>query len=334
MVCFFLFYTERSASPRIRQVVRPSAFEAAQLQQVLPGNLYRTTPSPVGSMPVRNGSFIAAGTQSRGSVPLLQQSRGTQSWSALVRGDQQQLGVINPGITSLRQYAPGLLESVPLTSMAAGSVQQAIPSASNSVPCFPESSLLPGSGPVSMANFVQSPGTIPFAMATQQAPGLIPGLHHMPGGPLNGVAGIWQAGGHLAGTNQAAPEPSPDALRLLQRQWVHTMAPPSSVQQTVTASASNPHPGPVVPSTNRYLRAVQQALILNPALGNVAGQVNAAGAGIWQHGAALPAVASQPTAPAPASSNAQPGARTGPQTSGAGAQGGSGEEVVCLSDDD
>ena len=147
MVCFFLFYTERSASPRIRQVVRPSAFEAAQLQQVLPGNLYRTTPSPVGSMPVRNGSFIAAGTQSRGSIPLLQQSRGTQSRSAMVRGDQQQLGVINPGITSSRQYTPGLLESTPLTSMAAGSVQQAMPSASNSVPCFPVSSLLPDSAP-------------------------------------------------------------------------------------------------------------------------------------------------------------------------------------------
>ncbi|PAN03583.1 hypothetical protein PAHAL_1G006900 [Panicum hallii] len=327
------------------QVVRPSAFEAVQLQPVLPGNFYRTTPSPVGSMPARNGSFIAAGTQSHGPVPILQQfqqSRGTQSPSAMVRGDQQQLGAINPGITSLRQYAPGLLESfasvsalagVPLTSTAAGSVQQAMPSASNSLPPFPESSLVPGSAPVSMGNFVQSPSTIPFAMAAQQAPGLIPGLHRMPGGPLNGAAGIWQAGGHLAGTNQAAPEPSPDALRLLQRQWGHAMAPPSSVQQTVTASASNPHPGPVAPSTNRYLMAVQQALIPNPARGNVAGQVNAA-VGVWQHGAALPAVASQPTARGPSSSNAQPGARTGPQTSGVGAQGGSGEEVVCLSDDD
>ncbi|RLN07805.1 uncharacterized protein C2845_PM11G12100 [Panicum miliaceum] len=310
------------------QMVRPSAIEAV--------HLYRTTPSPVGSMPVRNGSFRAAGTQSRGPVPILQQlqqSRGTQSPSAIVRGDRQQLA-LNPGITSSRQYAPGLLESfasvrasggAPLTSTAAGSVQQAMPSASNSLPPFP------GSAPVSMANFVQSPSTIPFAMAAQQAPGLIPGLHHMPSGPLNGAAGIWQAGGHLAGTNQAAPEPSPDALRLLQRQWGHAMAPPSSVQQTVTASASNPHPGPS--STNRYLLAVQQALFQNPALGNVAGQGNAA-AGVWQHGAALPAVASQPAARGPSSSNAQPGVRTGPQTSGARAQGGSGEEVVCLSDDD
>lgn len=197
----------------------------------------------------------------------------------------------------------------------------------------------PGSATELMANFLQSPpSTTPVPMAAQQASGLIPGLHHMPGGPPNGAAGIRQSGGHLAVMNQAAPEPSPEAMLLFQRRWrTHPIAPPSSVHRTV-ASASNPHPGlaAAASSTNRYLMATQQALILNPAPGSFAGPANAAAG--WHGGATIPAaVASQP-APGPALSNVQPVGRTGQQTIwvpvGAGGQGGAMGEVVCVSDDD
>ncbi|RCV05901.1 hypothetical protein SETIT_1G119900v2 [Setaria italica] len=278
------------------QVARPSASEAVQPQPViLPGSLYRATPPPASSMPLRNGSY------GRGPAPHLQQQRMLAA-SALALRDQQQLAAMSPGVTSSRQSAPGSATEL-------------------------------------MANFLQSPpSTTPVPMAAQQASGLIPGLHHMPGGPPNGAAGIRQSGGHLAVMNQAAPEPSPEAMLLFQRRWrTHPIAPPSSVHRTV-ASASNPHPGlaAAASSTNRYLMATQQALILNPAPGSFAGPANAAAG--WHGGATIPAaVASQP-APGPALSNVQPVGRTGQQTIwvpvGAGGQGGAMGEVVCVSDDD
>ncbi|CAM0148714.1 unnamed protein product [Urochloa decumbens] len=335
--------TLHSAGPFLQpsQVARPSASEAVQ-----PQSLYRATPSPVSSMPQRNGSYR------RAPAPHLQHPRMPAA-SAIARRDHQQLAAMSPGITSSsRQSAPGMLGSfaspasalagVPLMpmgsssvqqAMASSSVQQAMPSSSNSLAALPASSLLPGSGPELMGSYVQSPSTIPVAMAVQQASSLTPGFHHMlGGGPLNGAAGIQQAGVHLAGINQAAPEPirEAQALQLCQWQWPHAMAPPSLLQQ-ILASSSNPHPGFAASSTNRYLMAAQQAFIPNPAVGNMAGTLHAA-SGVWQHSGALPAAASQ-HAPGPASSSAQPAARTGQQTV-AVAQGDAGGEVVCLSDDE
>ncbi|CAM0146348.1 unnamed protein product [Urochloa decumbens] len=363
--------TLHSAGPlQPSQAAHPSASEAVQ-----PQSLYRSTPSPVSSMPLRNGGYR------RAPAPHLQHLRMPAA-SAIARRDQQQLAAMSPGIaSSSRQSAPGMLGSfaspasalagVPLMSMASSSVQQAMasssvqqamPSSSNSLAALPASSLLPGSGAELMGSYVQSPSTIPVAMAVQQASSLTPGsgpelmgsyvqspstipvamaapgFHHvLGGGPLNGAAGIQQTGVHLAGINQAAPEPTREAqaLQLFQWQWPHAMAPPSLLQQ-ILASSSNPHPGFAVSSTNRYLMAAQQAFIPNPALGNMAGTLNAA-SGVWQHGGALPAAASQ-HAPGPASSSVQPAARTGQQTGGAPgvavAQGDAGGEVVCLSDDE
>ncbi|CAO2041379.1 unnamed protein product [Urochloa humidicola] len=323
--------------PQPSLVAQPSASVAVQ-----PQSHYRATPSPVSSMPLLNGSY------GRAPAPHLLHPRMPAA-SAMARRDQQQLAAMSPGITSSsRQSAPGMLGSfaspsalagVPLTSMPSSSVQRAMPSSSNSLPALPASSLLPGSGPEFMGgSYVQSPRTIPVAMATQQASSLTPGFHHVLGGsPLYSAAGIQQAGFHLAGINQAAPEPTRElqALHLVQWQWPHAMPPPSLVQQTV-ASSSNAHPGHAASSIYRYPMEAQQTLILNPAFSNMAGTLNGA-AGVWRQGGALPAAASQ-HAPGPASLNAQPAARTGLQTSGgptgAVAQGDAGGEVVCLSDDE
>ncbi|CAN6277296.1 unnamed protein product [Urochloa humidicola] len=318
-------------------VARPSAASEA----VQPQSLYRATPSPVSSMPLLNASY------GRAPAPHLQHP-SMPAASAMARRDQQQLAAMSPGITSSsRQSAPGMLANfasvsalagVPLTSMPSSSVQRTMPPSSNSLPALPASSLLPGSSPELMANYVQSPSTIPVAMTAQEASSLTPGFQNvLGGGPLNGTAGIQQAGVHLEGINQAAPEPTREAqaLQLFQWQWPHAMAPPSLVQQMV-ASSSNPHPDFVASSTNRYLMAAQRAFIPNPALGNMGGTLHAA-SGVWQQGGALPAAASQ-HAPGPASLNTQPVARTGLQTSGAPtvavAQGDAGREVVCLSDDE
>jgi chromodomain-helicase-DNA-binding protein 4 len=337
------------------QVARPSASEAVQPQPAaLPASRYRATPSPASSMPLRNGSY------GRGPAPQLQQRRILAA-SALSLGDQQQFAAMSQGVT---------LAGVPLTSMAASSVQQAMPSAANLLPHLPASSLLPGSAAELMSNFLQSPpSTRPVPMAAQQASSLIPGLQHMHGGPPYGAAGVHQSGGYVAVRNQAAPEqPAPEAVLIFQRRWMtHPVAPPPRPAEQTVASASDPHPGLAAP-TNRHPMATQQAWIPNPAPGSLA---NAAGgwrggattipvavaiqpapgpsasrpanaAGGWHGGVTIPvAVAIQP-APGPAAP--QPaGARTGQQSIwGAGStvpQGGasaSGGEVpvVCLSDDD
>nr|CAB3448534.1 unnamed protein product [Digitaria exilis] len=319
------------------QVPWASASEAVQPQPVLPGSLYGAMLSPVSPMDLRYGSY--------GPVPAphLQQPRMPAA-SAVARADQHQLAAMSPGITSSRQSVPGMLEGfasvsalagVPLTSMASSSVQQAMPSASNSLPALPASSPLSGSAPELMAHFLQSPSTISVAIAAQQASGLIPGFHHVPGGSPYGTAGIAQAGGHLGVANQAAHEPAREALLLLQRQWAHALAPSRTVQHSV-ASASNPHPGLVASSANRHLMGAQQGWIPNPALGNMASPSNSA-AGVWHRGAA-PEVANQPDAPGPSSSNARGAGMTGLQASGGSGmmpQGGAGEgEVVCISDDE
>ncbi|KAF8685840.1 hypothetical protein HU200_043751 [Digitaria exilis] len=202
-----------SAGPFLQpsQVPRASASEVVQPQPVLPGSLYRATPSPASPMALRYGSY------GRRPAPHLRQLRMPAA-SAVALGDQQQLASMSPGIiTSSRQSAP--------------------------VKCH---------------TFLQSPSTVPVAIAGQQASGLIPCFRRVPGGSLNGVAGLAQARDHLGGMNQAAPEPTQETLLLLQRQWFHALAPSSSVQQPVASasaspSPSKPHPGLLASSANRYL---------------------------------------------------------------------------------
>lgn len=248
------------------QVARPPASGVIQLQPVLPGNLSRAAPSPVGSMPPRNGIYGAVGAQSRGPAPHLQQLR-MPAPSTVVHRDEQQHSITNPGVITSRQSAPGMFESpasgnalagIPLTSMAPSLVHQAMPSASNSHPAFPTSM----AGPELMANFVQSNSRTPAAMASQQAPGLNPAFHHMGGGQLNTESRIQQAIAHIDGTAQAAPDQSQEVLRRFLQRFPQVMA-PSSVQPTAPSSHLAP------------MAARQQAGFLNPAPDNMAGPLNA-----------------------------------------------------------
>jgi len=313
------------------QVARPPASGAIQLQPVLPGNLSRAAPSPVGSMPPRNGIYEAVGAQSRGPAPHFQQLR-MPAPSTMVRRDEQQPNITYPGVITLRQSAPGMFESsasgnalagIPLTSMAPSSVQQTMPSASNSHPAFPASSLLPGSGPESMANFAQSNSRIPAAMASQQALGLNPAFHHMGGGPLNIESRIQQALAHIGGTAQAAPDQSQEVLRRLLQRLPQVMA-PSSVQPT----ASSSHLAPMA--------ARQQAGFPNPAPDNMAGPLNAA-AGVQQPVVRIGNQSYQvPSSLLERLVNAAAGVHESGQLPGTSLQGSSGasREVVCLSDDE
>lgn len=189
----------------------------------------------------------------------------------MVHRDERQPSIINPGVIPSRQSPPGMFESsasgnalagIPLTSTAPSSVHQAMPSASNPNPTFPASSLLPGSGPESMTNFAQSNSGVLVGMAGQQAPGLNPPFHHMGGGPLNAASGIRQAGAHIGGTAQIAPDQSHEVLRRLLQRLPQVMA-PSSVHPTTSSS----HPVPMA--------SWQQAGFLNPAPDNMAGPLNA-----------------------------------------------------------
>ncbi|XP_062224344.1 uncharacterized protein LOC133922851 isoform X2 [Phragmites australis] len=231
------------------QVARPSASEAIQLQSIVPRNLYRAT-SPLSSIPLQNGSYRVVGAQSRGPAPHLQHLRMPPLY-AMVHRDRQQLPVISPGITSLRQSAPVTLESfastsplagVVIPSMASSSVHQTMTPASNSHPAPPASSLLPaGSLPDFMANFVQSLSTNPVLMATQQSSNQSPAFHNMLG-PVNAAAaagGIWHAGAHIAGVNGLVPESALETL-LFQQRWRAASMASGSVHQTM-APASNSH---------------------------------------------------------------------------------------------
>ncbi|KAJ1277492.1 hypothetical protein BS78_04G008000 [Paspalum vaginatum] len=301
--------------------------------EAIAGNPYRATPSPIGSTPLRNGSYGAVGTQPRGPAPHLRQRR-MPAPTAMVHGDRWQLGDVGPGIASSRRTAPGTLESfapvgalasVPLSSMASSSVHQAVPSLAGGFPAS-SLSLLPGLAPESMANFAQLHSTIPVAMANRQAPG-----HMVAGcGPLTAASGAREAGAaHISGADQAGVlGPILDARRQpFYQQWPHSMT-PSLVQQTVASMTAS--------SSHSSLMAAQQALVRDLGLGSMAGPPNVA-AGGWHHRAR--AAVANPSLPGSVAANARPAGRAtlggGPAgTVAPHPQGGPSVDVVCLSDED
>ncbi|GJM89987.1 hypothetical protein PR202_ga06221 [Eleusine coracana subsp. coracana] len=119
----------------------PLRSEAIQLQQTLPGNLSRATSPPLSSIPLWNGSYGAAGAQSRGPAPHLRHLQMPQPY-ATVHRDQQQLPIISTGgFTSLRHPSLGILTGplagLPSTSEPSSSVLQTMASGSNSLPALP-----------------------------------------------------------------------------------------------------------------------------------------------------------------------------------------------------
>uniref|UniRef100_A0A804PEL8 Helicase protein MOM1 n=1 Tax=Zea mays TaxID=4577 RepID=A0A804PEL8_MAIZE len=332
------------------QVARPPASGAIQLQPVLPGNHSRAAPSPVGSMHPRHGIYRAVGAQSRGPAPHLQQLRMPAPFAMVHRDGQHPPSIMNPGVIPSRQSVHGNFESsasgnalagISFASMAPSSGHQAMSSTSDSHPVFPASSLLPGSGPGSMTNFVRSSTRIPVVMASEQAPRLNPYVHHIGGGPLNAApAGIQQARAHIGRTPQAASDQSQDVLHRLLLQLPEVMA-PSLAQPT----ASSSHPAPMA--------ARQQAGLLNPAPDNVACPLNAV-AGVGRPGARIGSQSYQVSASLleweatlrvglirghqgtyPLGQGCSDLAGGPPGTSAAqGCGSGASREVVCLSDDE
>uniref|UniRef100_A0A0D9VB84 PHD-type domain-containing protein n=1 Tax=Leersia perrieri TaxID=77586 RepID=A0A0D9VB84_9ORYZ len=176
-------------------VVRPSTSRATQLEPILPGNIYRAISSPFSTIPVLHAP-----------PPHLQQLRMPSPY-AMSRINQQQLPV-NPGVTSLRQLVPGIMESSASTSPHEGSLltslapnavnqtMQTILSASNSDPAILASSL---PLPDFMANFVPPCSSNPSIPAFQSSNMVV----HSTSSPLNAAAGSQHTAAQISGVNHS-----------------------------------------------------------------------------------------------------------------------------------
>jgi hypothetical protein len=342
MVCLFPCVTDRSTSPTTGQVppssqqasartsgagitaspvaslsatrlpvstsfhsTEPLRSGATRLQSTLPGNLYGATSFPVSSVPLRNGSYGAAGagSQLRGPAPHLQHPGMPQPYATTVHRDHQQLPGIGPGLASLRHLAAGTstspLAGLASNSIASSSARPVMVSVPYSHPTLPAPSLVPESSPGLMGSFVLTSSTDSAVMAAQQVSTL----------NLDAASGIWHAGAQIGVAN-----PVPDSIVLAQ------------------PSAPNPQLALATSSANPVFMAGQQGASPNPVFHSNSVPLNAP-AGIWYTGTQV-AVGNQPVLGS-ALMNAWSAGMNSGEPSSARAQGGdSGEVVVCLSDDE
>jgi hypothetical protein len=283
---------------------------AIQRQSTLPGNVYGATAFPVSSVPLRNGSYGAAGagSQLRGPAPHLQHPGMPQPY-ATVHRDHQQLAGIGPGLASLRHPAAGSstspLAGLASNSIASSSARPVMASVSNSHPTLPAPSLLPGS----------------VVMAAQQVSTL----------NLDAASGIWHAGAQI-GVANPVPESALETLPFHQR-WQTALG--GAVLPTIVLaqpSAPNPQLALATWSANPVFMAGQQGASANPVFHSNSVPLNAP-AGIWYTGTQV-AVGNQPV-PGSALMNAWSAGMNSGEPSSARAQGGESREVVvCLSDDE
>ncbi|KAG8076486.1 hypothetical protein GUJ93_ZPchr0006g44065 [Zizania palustris] len=178
----------------------PLSLQETPPESILPRNIYRTTPSPFSTMCLPHGSYRAAGTHSHAPALHLQQLRMAPPHATVHRNQQFP---VNPGVTSLRQLVPGIIENFAstnpqagsmLTSMAPNSVHQmmqTISSASNSHPAIPASSLPSSPLLEFMAN---------FNLMAPQLPNIVV---HSTSGPLDAAAGSQYAGAQMSGVNHS-----------------------------------------------------------------------------------------------------------------------------------